>query len=58
MPSPYILPEGEMITQIFYFTKDFLNERNTGCIFDRRKSFVEQKIKRGLVSLVKYAGWE
>jgi hypothetical protein len=55
-PSPHFSPRGEMIAQRFGFTVDFLMERNTGCIPDRRKSAVDSKIKRGLVIVVRNAG--
>ena len=32
--SPHFSPVGEMIAQRFGFTRNFLKERNTGCIFD------------------------
>jgi len=45
-----------MIAQRTVFTKDFLTERNTGCLFEGIKFFVGTKIKRGIVILVRNAG--
>ena len=45
-----------MIAQRFVFTRNFLTERNTDCISERKKFLVGTKIKRGLVILVRNAG--
>ncbi len=55
-PSPHFLQGRAKIAQRFGFTNDFLTERNTRCLSEDRKSFVELKIKRDRVDPVRNAG--
>ncbi len=57
-PSPYFSPEGGFIATDFESTGVFLDERNTDCISEFRKTSVDSKGKRETVILVRNTGWK